>query len=115
MPNGVQRDLPKGITPKERKQGRRRIRVTTADGTPIYRVRMWEPVLKRQIERSAEGLNAAKQLLADFNEAKRRPGRLQAENARFAEVAARYLLAYRVKRDGTPRPKSSLAKERTCL
>jgi len=30
-------------------------------------------------------------------------------------VAARYLVAYRVKRDGTPRPKSSLAKERTCL
>jgi integrase len=30
-------------------------------------------------------------------------------------VAARYLVAYRVKRDGTARPKSSLAKERTCL
>jgi hypothetical protein len=30
-------------------------------------------------------------------------------------VAARYLVAYRVKRDGTPRPKSSLAEERTCL
>jgi integrase len=30
-------------------------------------------------------------------------------------VAARYLLAYRIKRDGTSRPKSSLAKERTCL
>src|SRR5262249_11644705 len=115
MPNDVQRDLPKGITPKERKQGSRRIRVTTADGTPIYRVRMWDPVLKRQIERSAEGLDAAKKLLADFNEAKRRPGRLQAEHTRFAEVAARYLLAYRDERRGTPPPKSSLAKERTCL
>ena len=31
------------------------------------------------------------------------------------DVAARYLVAYKVKRDGTPRPKSSLAKERTCL
>lgn len=30
-------------------------------------------------------------------------------------MAARYLGAYRVKRDGSPRPKSSLAKERTCL
>ena len=47
--------------------------------------------------------------------AKRRPGRLQAERLRFVEVAGRYLVAYRVKRDGTPRPKSSLAKERTCL
>ena len=45
----------------------------------------------------------------------RRPGRLQAERLRFVQVAERYLVAYRVKRDGTPRPKSSLAKERTCL
>src|SRR5438552_4140383 len=109
------RDLPKGITPKLRKHGARTVPVTTVDGTPVYRVRMWDPVLKRQIERTAGGLDAAKQLLADFNEAKRRPGRLQAEHTRFADVAARYLIAYRVKRDGTPRPKSSLAKERTCL
>lgn len=54
-------------------------------------------------------------LLAEFNEGRRRPGRLQAERVRFVDVAARYLVAYRVKRDGTPRPKSSLAKERTCL
>jgi hypothetical protein len=115
MTRDSRRDLPKGITPKLRQQGARRVPVTTADGTPVYRVRMWDQVLKRQIERTAEGLDAAKQLLADFNEAKRRPGRLQAEHARFADVAARYLIAYRVKRDGTPRPKSSLAKERTCL
>jgi integrase len=109
------RDLPKGITPKLRKHGARSVPVTTVDGTPVYRVRMWDPVLKRQIERTAEGLDAAKKLLADFNEAKRRPGRLQAEHTRFADVAARYLVAYRIKRDGTPGPKSSLAKERTCL
>ena len=109
------RDLPKGITPKLRKHGTRSVPVTTADGTPVYRVRLWDPVLKRQIERTAEGLDAAKKLLADFNEAKRRPGRLQAEHIRFADVAARYLVAYKIKRDGTPRPKSSLAKERTCL
>jgi integrase len=115
MPNDARHDLPKGITVKSRKQGRKRVAVTTADGTPVYRVPMWDPVLKRQIERTAEGLDAAARLLADFNEAKRRPGRLQAERIRFADVAARYLLAYRIKRDGTPRPKSSLAKERTCL
>jgi len=115
MTRDGRRDLPKGITPKLRKHGSRSVPVTTADGTPVYRVRLWDPVLKRQIERTAEGLDAAKKLLADFNEAKRRPGRLQAEHTRFAEVAARYLIVYRVKRDGTPRPKSSLAKERTCL
>jgi hypothetical protein len=39
-------------------------------------------VLKRQIERTVEGLDAAEKLLADFNKAKRRPGRLQAERVR---------------------------------
>lgn len=38
-----------------------------------------------------------------------------AEKVRFTDVAARYLVAYKTKRDGTPRPKSPLAKERTCL
>ena len=98
-----------------RKQGTKSVQVTTPDGTPVYRVRLWDPVLKRQIERTAEGLDAARTLLEEFNEAKRRPGRLQAEHVRFTDVAARYLVAYRIKRDGSPRPKSSLAKERTCL
>ena len=60
-------------------------------------------------------LNAAKKLLEEFNEAKRRPGRLQAERVRFTDVAARYLVARKTTCDGTPRPKSSLAKERSCL
>jgi hypothetical protein len=58
---------------------------------------------KKQIERTAEGLDAAKQFPAEFNEAKRRPGRLQAERIRFTEAAARYLVAHKTKRDGTPR------------
>lgn len=98
-----------------RKHGAGSVPVVTPDGTPVYRVRLWDPVLKRQIERSADGLDAAKKLLGDFNDAKRRPGRLRAEHVRFADVAARYLGANKIKRDGTPRPKSSLAKERTCL
>ena len=115
MAKDGRRDLPKGVTPRLRTQGGARLPVITEDGTPVCRVRLWNPVLKRQIERTAEGLDAAKKLLEEFNEAKRRPGRLQAERVRFADVAARYLVAYRVKRDGTARPKSSLAKERTCL
>ena len=115
MPRDGRRDLPTGITPKLRKQGTKSVPVTTADGMPVYRVRLWDPVLKRQIERTAVGLEAAEKLLAEFNDAKRRPGRARAEHVRFADVAARYLVAYRVKRDGAPRPKSSLAKERTCL
>ena len=73
MPRDSRRDLPTGITPKLRKHGTKSMPVTTADGTPVYRVRLWDPVLKRQIERTADGLEAAKKLLADFNAAKRRP------------------------------------------
>jgi integrase len=109
------RNLPKGIRPKTRTKGGKAVPVLTEDGTPVYRVRVWDPVLKRQVERTAEGLEAAKALLRQFAEAKRRPGRLTAERMRLVDVAARYLVAYKVKRDGTPRPKSSLSKERTFL
>lgn len=108
-------DLPTGITVKTRREDGVSVPAIMTDGTVLYRVRMWDPVLKKQIERVTAGLEAAERLLADFNAAKRRPGRVHAERARFADVAARYLVAYRYKRDGTLRPKSSLAKERTCL
>jgi len=115
MAHDGRRDLPAGITLKTRRQDGVIVPATRADGAVLYRVRMWDPVLKRQIERVTAGLDAAERLLADFNSAKRRPGRMQAEHIRFTDVAARYLVAYRYKRDGTQRPKSSLAKERTCL
>jgi integrase len=108
-------DLPKGIYPKTRSRDGKSVQVTSSDGTPVYRVRVWDSVLQKQIERNVVGLDAAKELLDQFKDAKRRPGRLQAERVRFIDVAERYLKAYRFKRDGTPRPKSSLAKERTCL
>jgi integrase len=115
MPKGNCRDLPRGITPKMRRVGGRQEHVHTPDGTPVYRVRVWDAVLKKQVERKAEGLDAAKELLNGFNEAKRRPGRLQAERVKVADAAARYLVSYKVRRDGTTRPKSSLSKERAIL
>ena len=54
-------------------------------------------------------------MLEEFTEAKRRPGRLTAERVRFADLAARHLVAYKTKRDGSPRPRPSLAEERACL
>jgi integrase len=115
MSRGSPQNLPKGITPKTRTKNGKVVPVVTADGTPVYRVRIWDAVLKRQVERTAEGLEAAKAILSEFTEAKRRPGRLDAERVRFVDVAARYLVAYKIRRDGSPRPKSSLAKERTVL
>ena len=88
MSNGSPRDLPTGITPKMRKQGGKTVHATSADGTPLYRVRVWDSVTKRQIERIVEGLDRAKELLAEFNEAQRRPGRLTAEKVRVIDVAA---------------------------
>ena len=75
---------------------------------------VWDSVLKKQIKRNAEGLDAAKELIEEFSGAKRRPDRMMAERMRFVDVAERSLIAYKLKRDGTPGPKSSLAKERTC-
>src|ERR1022692_585102 len=80
-----------------------------------YRVRVWDNAASRQIERVIAGLDEAKALRDEFTEGKRRSGRPLAELVRFVDVAARYLVAYRVKRDGTPGPKSSLATERACL
>jgi integrase len=115
MSKDNQQDLPAGIKPKTRTKDGKPVPVVTEDGTPVYRVRVWDPVLKKQIERTTAGLDAAKELLEEFSRAKTRPGRLQAERVKFLEVAARYLVAYKTKPDGTPRPKSSLSKERSCL
>jgi hypothetical protein len=52
MAKDARRDLPTGNTPKLRAQATARVPVTTPDGTPVYRVRLWDPVLKRQIERT---------------------------------------------------------------
>jgi integrase len=108
-------DLPAGITPKTRTKNGKPVPVVTEDGTPVYRVRVWDKTLKKQVERTADGLDEAKDILAEFNQAKRKPGRIAAEHVKLVTVAARYLVAYKTKRDGTPRPKSSLAKERGYL
>src|SRR5262249_59315804 len=88
MPTDGRRDLPKGITPKLRTQGTERVPVTAAAGIPVYRVRLFDPVLKRQIERAAEGLDAAEKLLGAVHEAKRRPGGRPAEHVGVAGRAA---------------------------
>jgi len=109
-------ELPKGITRKTRKVDGEQRAVLSADGEPVFRVRVWDSVLKTQVERTVAGLEAAETLLAEYTETKRtRPGRLQAQRIRFVDVAARYVVAYKTKRDGTPRPKSSVAKERNVL
>jgi len=69
MSKGNPRALPRGITPKTRTKNGKTVPVVTEDGTPVYRVRVWDPVLKNQIERVVEGLDAAKQLLEEFTEA----------------------------------------------
>src|SRR6201996_5662347 len=116
MKKGNPPELPTGIKPKMRTRNGKTEPVLTGDGTPVYRVRIRDAALGgKQVERVVEGLEAALELLDEFHTAKRRPGRLQAERVRFFDVAARYLVAYKTKRDGTPRTKSSLAKERSCL
>lgn len=108
--------LPKGISRKMRKVNGTQEQLETPDGVPVFRVRVWDPVLKKQSEQTVAGLEAAKELLADQSAMKRaRPGQLRAQRIAFFDVAARYLVAYKTKRDGNPRPKSSVAKERSVL
>ena len=52
MPQGKPIDLPKGITPKTRTKDGKPVPVVTDDGTPVYRVRVWDAVLKKQNERT---------------------------------------------------------------
>jgi hypothetical protein len=68
--------FPAGITIKTRRKDGATVPAAAADGTVLYRVRMWDPVLKKQIERVTAGLEAAEHLLTEFNAAKRRPGRM---------------------------------------
>lgn len=108
--------LPQGITRKTRNVDGVQQPVTTAEGIPVFRVRVWDSTLKKQVERTIAGLEAAEALLTEYKETQRtRPGRLQAQRIRFVDVAARYVVAYKTKRDGSPRPKSSVAKERNVL
>ncbi len=71
MPKGTPRNLPTGITPKMRRNGDKREQVVTKDGTPVYRVRVWDPVLQKQVERTAAGLDARKRC---WNSSTRRSG-----------------------------------------
>jgi integrase len=109
-------NLPRRINRKMRNVNGTQVQAMSPDGVPVYRVRVWDSVLKKQVERTVAGLDAAETLLAEYSEAQRtRPGRLHAQRIRFVDVAARYLIAYKTKRDGLPRPKSSVAKERSVL
>src|SRR5262245_26447693 len=103
MPKGSLQDLPSGVTRKTRTRDGKVEKVVTSDGVPVFRVRVWDPTLKKQVERNVAGLDAAKELLGQFSDAKRtRPGQLQAKRIKFVDVAARYLVAYKTRRDGTP-------------
>jgi integrase len=109
-------DLPRGISRKMRKVNGVQEQMMTPEGTPVFRVRVWDPVLKKQVERTVPGLEAAKTMLVQQAKIKRtRPGQLHAQRIQFVDVAARYLVAYKTKHDGSPRPKSSVAKERNVL
>ena len=109
-------DLPRGIYRKMRSVKGVQQQALSKDGMPLFRVRVWDNAVKKQVEEVVAGLEEAKAVVGEYRAVKRvRPGRLQAERIKFTDVAARYLVAYKVKNDGTPRPKASLAKERSVL
>ena len=104
MPKGTPQKLPTGIAPKTRTKNGKTVPVMTEDGTPVYRVRVWDPALKKQVERVVEGLDAAKELLDSSAKRSGGLGGSWPNGCRFVDIADRYLVAYKTKRDGTPRP-----------
>ena len=66
MSKGSPRNLPKGITPKTRTKDGKAVPVVTKDGTPVYRVRVWDAVLKRQVERTASETGGRRDVREDL-------------------------------------------------
>lgn len=108
-------EIPPGISPLIRKGEQ----VHTSAGEPMWRVRVWDPTLNKQIERHAAGLTKAKEIQDDLQDmVSRSRGRGSGTNVqpvRFRDACVRYLKEYRTKRDGSARPLSSVHKEITYI
>lgn len=108
-------ELPPGISPLIRKGQH----VHNPAGQPVYRVRVWDATLNKQVERHAAGLERAKELQGGIQSMLSRSagssGATKVEPVRFRDACVRYLKDYKTKRDGTPRPLSSVQKEITYI
>ena len=76
------------------------------DGKPVYRVRIWDPVLRKQIEECIPGEGEAWIRLHELEAVKRRkPGSLRArQKITFSQVCDEFLLSFATRLDGSPRP-----------
>lgn len=87
--------------------------VTNRDGEAIYRVRVWNPKLRVQIEEKVAGFAAAV-TRQDELERQIAAGRAVAadpERLTLDEVFARYIKWYKTKPDGTARPLTSVSND----
>lgn len=107
-------ELPEHVKPLMRTRDGKRVHATAPDGTPMYRIRIRNPLTHQQIERHAAGIDRAKEIVAEIQESWR-PKKSSKERVKFHEVCQRYIKAYKTKRDGTERPLSSVRKEITYL
>lgn len=76
------------------------------DGKPVFRVRVWDPTLRKQIEECIAGEDEAWTRLHELEAAKRRkPGSVRPrQKITFNEVCDEFLLEFATRLDGSPRP-----------
>lgn len=90
---------------------------TNEDGVPIYRVRIWDSVVKAQHEEKVAGRVAALTRWQELLGAKvARPNqRLSQEQVSVLEAAKRFIEEYKTKLNGEPRPRATVKKVSTMI
>ena len=103
------------ITPRRDRDGQ----TVRRNGKVVFRVRVWDPQLNRQVERTVVGDRAAKAVHETLTAEKRRLGEqnrpLATKKITFGEIIPAYLRAYATRTDGTPRPTASWRSERSMI
>src|SRR5664279_5342256 len=103
------------ITPRRDRDGQ----TVRRNGKVVFRVRVWDPQLNRQGERTVVGDRAAKAVHETLTAEKRRLGEqnrpLATKKITFGEIIPAYLRAYATRTDGTPRPTASWRSERSMI
>ena len=114
MARGGRRDLPRGIARKMCAKNGRQEPAVNRDGAPLYRVRVWDPIVKKQVVRVVAGLDAAKELLEEYAETKnRRPGQLRPQ--RVGSSTCQHGTSWPTRSSEIlSRPRSSVARNATC-
>jgi integrase len=117
----IARQIGVGIVPKQsegpkpfmrRNPATNKMEQVLDEGTPVYRVRIWDPVVKKQHEEHITGREAAQTRWRELQGSRvARPNkRLVPEQMTVSQAAARFLEAYKTDDAGGARPRATVKK-----